>query len=371
VRINNQGVASTDLAANARDGDAVNAMAFLDANTLALGGAQGKFASCINGCTVLGHYAQHSTGSSRDLFRACGTHPSRLTVLADRNCNSDGGCSQRTFRYEPTVNGRWIIDDVGPVPQSGGKLAACVDLGDEVLAITENGNTLRRPAGGAFSISSTLALGGRLVAATASGGEGSPYDRTTYLLTDQNRVIALPDSGVMGFAFTDIVGPPQQAGLWGVDYDLMTVGPNGSATYIDRPGSMIAWNTASTGGPDSQRDLHGARLLDGGRLLVSAGDRGSMWWRANPFDGGVRFRAVDAGTQHAFTSVWVSRSGLSIAGTSKGRVVYGVPEVGTFAESPSLIGRPLNDVWGLELPDGGLRVWVLGDEGALLSRPVP
>lgn len=371
VRINNQGVVSQDLAANARDGDAVNAIAFLDPNTLALGGMQGKFATCINGCNLLAHYAQHSTGSSRDLFQVCGTDPSRLTVLADRNCNSDGGCSHRIFRYDPSVNGRWVTDDVASIPQAGGRLAACVDLGNEVLALTENGNTLRRASGGSFSQASTLGLGGRLVAATASGGEGSPYDRTVYLLTDQNRVIALPDSGVMGFAFTDIAGPPQQTGLWGVDYDLLTVGPNGSTTYIDRPGSMIAWNTATSGGTDSQRDLHGARQLDGGRLLVSAGDRGSLWWRTNPFDGGVRFRGVDAGTQHDFTSVWVSRRGLSVAGTSKGRVVYGVPEVGGFSESASLVGRSLNDVWGLSLPDGGLRVWVIGNNGALMSRTIP
>ncbi|MFZ5442322.1 MAG: WD40/YVTN/BNR-like repeat-containing protein [Myxococcota bacterium] len=164
-------------------------------------------------------------------------------------------------------------------------------------------------------------------------------------------------------AVKDIMAPAPLNALWADGTRLVVVGNNGAVGRTPLGTQAWSWQSATA----SLVALHGARLSDGNSRLVAAG--GSTVW--SDLDNSVPMPGLGS-LQGSFLAVWVSASGRAWAG---GATNDGAPLLYTSASHGALwlpvpldVPREVRGVFGLDLPDGGVTLWVAGTGGMVLRR---
>lgn len=358
-RVSRAGMVSTNLFELADVGASLRAVAFREPGGAVIVGTDGHFTVCTPPCTSPSDVVRKSGGTVRELFQMCGSSLDQLLIAGDRSC-SGALCTNRVLGWGPSPTSRWQSFDVSDRPATEGRLHRCVEsLGGAQQVVTTTGQVFPRTGNGFAQLPSVeLATNGETITDLYSD-ENDDW----FVVTSANRVRRFPLGGNAGAQSSGTVGTTLRT-LYGVRSRRLTIGDLGQTWFIDT--GPLVLTGASRGDNNTQRDFHGRSLPDGGELLVSAGDRGSLWHRVQgtDFSGG----ALDGGLTNDFLSVWVTPQGRIVAGTTTGQVAFGAPGVPFVTTTTPFVG-PLNDAWGVTVSDGGVQVWVVGGRGSVLTSP--
>lgn len=363
-RVSRDGGVSGNLLLGSGVGASLRKPAFREVDTALLIGTDGHLSMCTAPCASSSDVVRLSRGSVRDMLRICGASLNDLMVAGDVSC-SGGTCSHRIMFYSPSSSAVWEPTDIGSRPLTEGPLVACTAEAatGATRVVNTGGDVFKRPAGQVlFNYETTLATMGAPV-----NDLYVDEHNDWFALTGNNRLWRFRNgpAGTVSASNVIMTGGLRTAG--GVNGTALVLGDQGTSYFIDN-GTNLGLTQASSGSSNTQRDMFGRLLPDGGEYLVSAGDRGSVWWRVT----GTNFSdaGIDAGTSNNLQAVWTTSTMRIIAASSTGQVVFGAPDA-SFVTTPTPYAGPLFDTLGLEFPDGGTTVWVVGGHGTVLSKSLP
>lgn len=291
-----------------------------------------------------------------NLNAVCGYAPGAM--FATGGTDTTVGCPTCEVRWLErqltTAGAQWIAQklQLGNTTQ----LLACYAEGpDRVWLTGDDSKFVYQSAGAPRAGDFGGSVSGRYSGAWGTGDAGYFFARR------ESTELTTSAEGVSGFVTTNVSAPSSLLSVWGLDReDMMVAGLNGSISHVEG----TSWISASGLAQTEFASVHGARLADGGRRYVAAGSSGVLYSLQG--DAGIVTQvspAVD------FRAAWVSRSGTAWAG---GRASDGGAFVlrgaGAWSLLPLTSPRPVTGVFGLDVPDGGVELWVSGPLGMILRR---
>ncbi len=286
------------------------------------------------------------------LNAVCGYAPGAMFAVGGTDTNA--GPVRWLERQLTTSGAQWVAQELslGNTTQ----LLACFAEGPDRVWLTGDDSKFVHQSAGA----PTSGDFGGSVAGRYSGAWGSA-DAGYFFARRQSSELTTSADGVSGFATLNVSAPSSVLSVWGLNRDDMLVaGLNGSISHFDG----TSWISASGIAQTEFASVHGARLADGGQRYVAAGSAGVLYSLEG--DAGIVTQlspAVD------FRAAWVSRRGTAWAGGSAADGGAFVMRGGAaWSVLPLTSPRPVTGVFGLDLPDGGVELWVSGPLGMVLRR---
>lgn len=299
----------------------------------------------------------------------CGLREDRLFVTGA----NDPGFSNLPRWFERTLGGtgiEWKLREQSL--SSTNALLNCFAEENRVFLLGNDGKFFTLKPGGVVEAGDfTNGTGGNYWG-QYNGGWGSP--EVGYFFTKAGGSffdeVTTSDAGVTGTFGTTTTGLGRPLeGVWGLGTDVFAVGEQGAVLRFDG----TTWNEEQNGSFDFT-GVHGAVLPDGARRFVAASSNGAVgvWEQPN----GVGTWAASAEPlfeqRQSFSSVWVSSSGAAwLGGSAPDGGAFVARQVGPaqpWLEVPLYSPRAVNGLWGVDLPDGGTSVWVVGPRATILRH---
>lgn len=315
----------------------------------------------------------------------------RSSPIVRRNQSNNGICGQGEDRlfvagnHDPNTSSlpRWAERTLSPIgiewKQREQQLSATTSLlncfaeADRVFLLGNDGKFF------------TLKPGGVVEAGDFTNGTGGNYwglynaawgsPDVGYFFTKSGGSsageVTYSDAGLTGtFGISPVTASTGLWGIWGLGTDVFAVGDNGSVVYFD-----VAQRTFAdqTNGSRTFRRIHGAVLPDGARRFVAASNGGVGVWE-QPGGVGTWAPSVEPvlDQNQNFGSAWVSSSGAAwVGGTAPDGGAFVARQGGPaqpWLEVPNYSPRAVNGLWGVDLPDGGTSIWVVGPRNAILRH---
>ncbi len=295
----------------------------------------------------------------RGLFlnAVCGYAPGAMFAVGGTDSNAGcATCKVRWLERQLTTSGvQWVGNEfqLGNTTQ----LLACYAEGPDRVWLTGDDSKFVYQSAGA----PTFGDFGGSVPGRYSGAWGTT-DAGYFFARRESSELTTSVDGLSAFVTTNVSAPSGVSSVWGLGRDdMLVVGLNGATSRFDG----TSWISASGLAQTQFAGVHGARLADGGQRYVAAGSSGVLYSLEG--DAGLVTQvspAVD------FRAAWVSRRGTAWAGGSASDGGAFVMRGGAAAWSvlPLTSPRPVTGVFGLDLPDGGVELWVSGPLGMVLRR---
>lgn len=195
-----------------------------------------------------------------------------------------------------------------------------------------------------------------------SGAWGNPDAGYFFTRREASQLTTSAD-GLTGFVVTDIGGGGGLRSIWGLgNDDIFVAGLNGTTSRFDG----IVWTQQYVGVANELAAVHGALTLDGGRRYVAAGNGGALYSVVG--DAGSLSTLSPAVN---FSGAWVSARGTAWAAgkaSDGGAFVVKSEPGGAWGLEPLSSPRPVSGVFGFDEADGGVTVWVSGQQGMILRK---
>lgn len=333
-------------------GDDAFTAAVVEPGHVLTGGANGAMGVCLPPCTGAAHWADLSGGQAPHLRGLCGSSEAGLVAYGAGWCGG-ATCAAPTLERRATAGGAVWDTTWRNVPSATDFVSCASPSPTDTWLFTDTGVGHRRRNGAWTATASFMGDAGvRAVHAHAATG-------LLYVLGRQKVIVEVNSDGVEQSRAAYAEGA--QLALWSVGWRFLSVGENSDTTFIDT--EPVGLNSSYIPDTRTKRDLHGAALVDGGLLFVTAGDDGGVAWR-EPWDDGWVMRPGLPPLD--YTGAWVHPSGRAWLSARRGGVVRLTSTAGASLAAPTR--EDLADVWGVTLADGGVRVWVVGAGGVILRR---
>ncbi len=332
-------------------GDDSFAVAVIEPEHVLTAGSRGVLGVCRPPCTAQADWLELSSGALPHLRGLCGLTEESLVAYGNGWCGS--ACGRPVMERRATATGtRWEATWQG-VPSSSNFVACATPSATDTWVFAEGGEGFRR-RGTTWATTPSFVGDAGVRAAFFH-----PQRQALYALAREKALYKTDlDGGVLGLG-TYTQG--FQYALWFTGDKFLSVGEGGDALFIDHGPPDLSDSYLPS--PRTQRDLHGATLADGGYLFISAGDDGSVAWRVYA---DTSFSLWAGAPVLDYTGAWVHGSGRAWLSARRGEVVRLTAAASVALTPPTR--EDLADVWGVALPDGGARLWVVGANGVILRK---
>lgn len=319
-----------------------------------------------------GQLLMRSLGSVRDVNAVCGFGPGALygaSTVENPFTNCPGtGCRPRVLeRLEAPAGAYWRVTE--PMPLGGTlQLLGCYAYGPDRVWLMGNDSKYYRQSGGTWEYGDFGFTG---ITGAYIAGWGTPDAGFTFL-RDGERTLNVSPDGFDNYQEVSVPGPGRPLnGVWGLGTDdRILVGDEGVVLrYL-----AGQWQQPlATGFTDDLLAVHGATLAQGGQRYVAAGAMGRVFL----LESGEAASSVALADAPRLTGSWVSSSGTAwVVGyvdqpTPRAFAARQAGPGAPFVPVPLWAERELRGVFGVESPDGGHSVWVVGERGLILRHDGP